>query len=141
VNGEVAASIAFQAPTDPTGIIMNMWGDGGLWTGPMQIYDEAFLQIQWIELVYNTSGPYLGADARKREVLEKKETSVCQAVCSVDDQVNVTGTPVLLQVNVTGTPVLLHNNTGMAPWSRQEGTCGLGWIPVLLVASAVFGML
>jgi beta-glucanase (GH16 family) len=130
VNGEVAASIAFQAPKDPTGIIMNMWGDGGLWTGPMQVYDEAYLQIQWIEMVYNTSGPYLGADTRKRDVLEKRKTPGCQAVCSVDNE-----------VNVTGTPVLLYNNTGMATGWPREGMFELSWIPIVLVIGAGFGLL
>jgi hypothetical protein len=35
-----------------------MWSDGGPWTRNMSIHDVAYLQIQYIEVVYNTSGPY-----------------------------------------------------------------------------------
>jgi beta-glucanase (GH16 family) len=136
VNGESVANISFQVPRDPSSLILNMWSDGGSWTGNMSLYDEAYLQIQWMEVVYNTSGPYGGA--RKRDdsgaggVLEKRKgTPGCKVVCSVDEK-----------VNVTGTPALLYNNTGMAPggW-KAEGMGSLVWLPVVLVGGAVFAYL
>ncbi len=138
VNGDSVANISFQAPRDPSSLIINMWSNGGSWTGNMSLYDEAYLQIQWMEVVYNTSGPYAGSKLRRDEssaggVLEKRKggTPGCKVVCSVDEQ-----------VNVTGTPALLYNNTGMAPagW-RGEGMGALVWVPVVLVGSAVFGYL
>jgi beta-glucanase (GH16 family) len=138
VNGESVANISFQVPRDPTTLIVNMWSDGGVWTQNMSLYDEAYLQIQWMEFVYNTSGPYSGSKNRKRDglgaggVLEKRKgTPGCQVVCSVDDE-----------VNVTGTPVLLYNSTAaiIMPWSG-EGMAALVWIPLVLVGGAVFGYL
>ncbi|KAE8446209.1 hypothetical protein EG329_012434 [Mollisiaceae sp. DMI_Dod_QoI] len=55
VNGVSVANISFQTPRDPAGLILNMWSDGGVWTGNMSLYDEAYLQIQWMEFVFNTS--------------------------------------------------------------------------------------
>ncbi|PMD29551.1 glycoside hydrolase family 16 protein [Hyaloscypha variabilis F] len=135
VNGESVANIAFQVPRDPSGLIMNMWSDGGVWTGNMSLYDEAYLQIQWIEVVYNTSGPFAGTSKRDEHgaggLLEKRKgTPGCMAVCSVD-----------ADVNVTGTPVLLYNNTGVALTWRGEGTGWLAWIPLVLAGSALFGYL
>jgi hypothetical protein len=114
---------------------MNMWSDGGVWTGNMSLYDEAYLQIQWIEVVYNTSGPFAGTSKRDEHgaggLLEKRKgTPGCMAVCSVD-----------ADVNVTGTPVLLYNNTGVALTWRGEGTGWLAWIPLVLAGSALFGYL
>ncbi|PBP16644.1 putative endo-1,3(4)-beta-glucanase [Diplocarpon rosae] len=138
VNGESVANITFQTPKDPAGLIVNMWSDGGVWTGNMSLFDEAFLQIQWIEIAYNTSGPYAGLGRKKREeksawgVLEKRKgTPGCKVVCSIDEQ-----------INVTGTPALLYNNTGMAArgW-RGEETAALGWLPILLAGAAGFGYL
>jgi beta-glucanase (GH16 family) len=138
VNGESVANISFQVPKDPTTLIVNMWSDGGVWTQNMSLYDEAYLQIQWMEFVYNTSGPYSGSKSRKRDglgvggVLEKRKgTPGCKVVCSVDDE-----------VNVTGTPALLYNSTAatVMPWSR-EGMAALVWIPLVLVGGAVFGYL
>ncbi len=138
VNDESVANITFQTPKDPAGLVVNMWSDGGVWTGNMSLFDEAFLQIQWIELVYNTSGPYAGLGNKKRDeqgasgILEKRKgTPGCKVVCGVDEQ-----------VNVTGTPALLYNNTGSAPagW-RGEGMGALGWMPLLLAGGTIFGCL
>lgn len=123
VNGQSVANITYQVPKSPSGLILNMWSDGGEWTGNMSIYDEAFLQIQWIELVYNTSGDYAGG---KRD-LEKRKEKGCKVVCGVDEGVNVTGTPAVLF------------SLGSLGW--REGTGCMGWIPVVVVGSAVFGWL
>jgi hypothetical protein len=61
VNGASVGNISFQAPKNPAGLILNMWSNGGSWTGNMSIDDASYLQIQWIEIVYNTSGPTRGS--------------------------------------------------------------------------------
>ncbi|TVY82615.1 Xylanase/beta-glucanase, partial [Lachnellula suecica] len=137
VNGESVANISFQAPKDPAGLYVNMWSDGGLWTGNMSLYDEAFLQIQWIEIAYNTSGPYAGAKNKRGSdgvglegaLVKRKGTPGCKVVCGVDEK-----------VNVTGTPAVLYNNTGMAPvgW-KGEGMGSLFWLPVVVAGGALFG--
>lgn len=136
VNGQSVANITFQTPKDPAGLILNMWSDGGVWTGNMSLYDEAFLQIQWIELVYNTSGAYSGSRRSDQHgsagILEKRKgTPGCKAVCSIDEQ-----------VNLTGTPALLYNNTaGLRAFGMGPGMGALAWVPGLLVAGAVLGLL
>lgn len=138
VNGESVANIAFQAPRDPSGLIINMWGDGGSWTGNMSTYNEAFLQIQWMEVVYNTSGPVSGLSKSKRVgeeqgaagVLEKRKGKPgCKIVCGVDEQ-----------VTVTGTPALLFNNTAAGVW-RADGLRRLPWLSTALVTVLVFGFI
>ncbi len=138
VNGESVANISYQVPKSPAGLILNMWSDGGTWTGNMSTFDEAFLQIQYMQVVYNTSGPYAGSDKKKRDevgvfgLLEKRKgTPGCKVVCSIDEE-----------VNTTGVPALLYNNTGIAPagW-RGEGMGSMVWIPLVLVGGAVFGWL
>ncbi|APA06083.1 hypothetical protein SS1G_01485 [Sclerotinia sclerotiorum 1980 UF-70] len=126
VNGESVASISYQVPKSPSGLILNMWSDGGEWTGNMSLYDEAFLQVQWIELVYNTSGDYAGS---KRE-LENRKSKGCKVVCGVDEG-----------VNITGTPAVLINNTNAGTMGWKEGTGSMGWVPVVVVGLAVFGWL
>ncbi|EPE33346.1 Concanavalin A-like lectins/glucanase [Glarea lozoyensis ATCC 20868] len=141
VNGNSVAKIEFQVPKDPAGLMVNMWSNGGSWTGNMSTFDEAFLQIQWIELVYNTSGPYGGSGAKKRDTddigfsgpLEKrkKKQQGCKVVCSIDEQ-----------VNVTGTPAVLSNNTAAAPlgW-KGEGMGFMAWMPLFLISGTAFGYL
>lgn len=125
VNGVSVADIGFQAPRDPAGLCVNIWSDGGVWTGNMSTYDEAFLQIQWVEVVFNTSGPYAGP-TDKREIMNRKgeKEKGCKVVCGVDEG-----------VNVTGTPAVLSSNAGVA-WN---GKGSLVWVPFVLVAGTVFG--
>jgi hypothetical protein len=85
--------------------------------------------------MYNTSRLYTGTSKRDEHAaagfLEKRKgIPGCKVVCSVDEK-----------VNVTGTPALLYNSTGTTLGWRGDGLGGLAWIPVVLVGSAVFGLL
>jgi hypothetical protein len=42
----------------------------------MTVGDEARLEVEWVEMVYNTSGPILN---------DKRSTKSCHKVCTVDD--------------------------------------------------------
>jgi hypothetical protein len=53
LDGKEVLSTTFQAPVDPAQVIFNAWSDGNEWSGLMPKGGEAFLQIRWIELVYN----------------------------------------------------------------------------------------
>ncbi|KAL2073999.1 hypothetical protein VTL71DRAFT_7777 [Oculimacula yallundae] len=134
VNGEKVAEIGFQTPRDPAGLILNMWSDGGVWTGNMSIYDQAFLQVQWIEVAYNGSDIVIAG--KRSEIgagggLEKRKgPKGCEVVCGVDEN-----------IQEIGTPVLLFNNTGDARASMGKGMGDIAWIPLALVASAMFGYL
>lgn len=139
VNGESVAKISLQAPRDPASLIINMWGDGGSWTGNMSTYDQAYLQIQWMQVAYNSSGPVTGSGNKKRDagpggMLEKRKgkgTPGCKVVCGIDEQ-----------VNITGTPALLYNNTGIAPMGwKGEGMGNMVWLSVVLVGAGLFGLL
>lgn len=83
VNGQQVSRITFQAPRDPAQVMFNTWSDGGSWSGDMQVGGEAFMQIRWIEMVYNSTDP--GA----------VRSGGCKNVCSIDETSKV-GTPVLM---------------------------------------------
>ncbi|TGJ83521.1 hypothetical protein E0Z10_g5226 [Xylaria hypoxylon] len=71
VDGEKVASIQLQTPTSPLNVIMNVWSNGGVWSGVMDVGGSAEMQVQWLDLTYNsTSEPATGA---------------CTNVCVVDD--------------------------------------------------------
>jgi beta-glucanase (GH16 family) len=132
IDGHNVASIAFQVPRDPSQLIFNTWSDGGIWSGNMSVGGSAYLQIQWIDVVYNSTGSEKTTDKRtpdKRDddtvwslSKEKRDENGCQNVCSIDDSTTI-GKPVLLQggaSKISG-PIL-----------------GLGvayvWIPLLLTS-------
>ena len=134
VNGDLLSSIKFQAPRDPASLILNAWSDGGAWTGHMEEGNRAYMQLQWLEMVYNTTaaGGSDGERRRNKRALgdrgesfigwlirrteEKKDG--CAKVCSVDT------------TNVTGTPFLLYDN-GIAP-AQRSGCFGWAlWVAVL----------
>lgn len=139
IDGKQVASIAFQVPRDPSQVIFNAWSDGGEWSGNMSVGSEAYMQIQWIEIVYNQTGDAKTTDPdRKRGVStawslpkikrdDDEEEEGCQNICSIDDTSKV-GTPVLLQ----GAASRISNRL-----------LGLGvayiWIPLLLAAFLIQG--
>jgi len=67
VNGMSVGNISFQAPKNPAGLILNMWSNGGSWTGNMSIGGTSYLQVQWIEIVYNTSDATTGSKRVRSE--------------------------------------------------------------------------
>ncbi|KAI8628437.1 concanavalin A-like lectin/glucanase domain-containing protein [Xylariaceae sp. FL1651] len=70
-NGKRIASIQYQTPTEPLSVLMNVWSNGGGWSGVMKPGAEAEMQVQWFDLTYNsTSEPAVGA---------------CSKVCVIDD--------------------------------------------------------
>ncbi|KAK5631778.1 hypothetical protein RRF57_007492 [Xylaria bambusicola] len=125
IDGNKVASIAFQVPRDPSQVIFNAWSDGGEWSGNMTVGSEAYMQIQWIEMVYNSTGDEKTTDKRDDGTIRslwnvKRAEEGCQNICSIDK------TPTI------GTPVLLQS----AASRMSDHVLGFGvayvWIPLLL---------
>ncbi|KAL2823724.1 concanavalin A-like lectin/glucanase domain-containing protein [Aspergillus cavernicola] len=55
LNGKLAHIKTYGIPSNPSTFILNMWGNGGVWTGDMDIGSAAYLDIEWIEILYNTA--------------------------------------------------------------------------------------
>jgi hypothetical protein len=83
VNGQLVSAISFQAPRDPAQILFNNWSDGGSWSGNMTVNAQAYLQMQWIEMVYNNTDPQF------------VKSGNCINVCTIDET-SRTGVPALL---------------------------------------------
>ncbi|KAI1134173.1 glycoside hydrolase family 16 protein [Hypoxylon sp. FL0543] len=106
INGNEVASIQFQTPRDPSRVIFNSWSNGGSWTGNMSVGKDAYLQIQWIEMVFNSSADSAPEQTKDRRTateltsksFEKRDDASCSNVCSIDETEKI-GTPVLLQQN------------------------------------------
>lgn len=55
VNDEIQDARTYMVPSSPSMIVINLWSDGGLWTGDMKIGDNIYMGIEYIELLYNRS--------------------------------------------------------------------------------------
>lgn len=120
VDGREVASIALQVPRDPAAVNFNAWSDGGSWSGNMTVGDEASMQIQWIEMLYNTTDTAgkrsLGAAASGSRVIRKRgKHGACKVVCSIDDASEV------------GKAALVSNSTGSGAASNT-GAAGVGGV-------------
>jgi hypothetical protein len=91
VNGQLMSTISFQAPRDPALIIFNSWSDGGSWSGNMTTNAQAYMQIQWIEMVYNNTDPAF------------QKSGSCVNVCTIDETSKI-GQPALISKD-TSPPV------------------------------------
>lgn len=100
VNDVPVAQIEFQVPRDLSNIILNAWSDGGKWTGNMSLWDAAYLQVQWFEIVYNSTEEIKGGKAKKAKSSTDGQGG-CQSVCSVDGTSQL-GKPVMLWDNGVG---------------------------------------
>jgi hypothetical protein len=45
----------YQVPNVQSRLVINLWSDGGVWTGDMRVGESIFLGIEYIELAYNRS--------------------------------------------------------------------------------------
>jgi hypothetical protein len=108
LNDKQVAANTYSVPRKESYLVMNMWSDGGEWSGNMSVGDSAEFQIQWIELIFNTSGPVEGPgdSNNKRSIdlleggskFEKRKAKGCEVVCKVDG-VSQLGTPEVVSVN------------------------------------------
>lgn len=105
LNNKQVAANSYSVPRKPSFLTLNMWSDGGEWSGNMTEGGSAEFQIQWIEMTFNTSGPYTGAKGgEKRSVELEKRKEGCKTVCKIDDVAQI------------GTPEIVHQGgaSGMA---------------------------
>ncbi|KAK3902360.1 beta-glucanase [Staphylotrichum tortipilum] len=109
VDDEMVAQIEFQAPRDESNVILNAWSDGGGWTGNMTRGEAAYLQVQWLEVLYNSTEEGAGKG--------KSKGGLCGAVCSVD------------QTTQLGKPVMLWNSG--ATMGSGPGRMGV-WVPLVV---------
>jgi beta-glucanase (GH16 family) len=97
LNGANVANNTYSIPRVPSTLIMNMWSDGGVWSGVMPVGGSSYLDIEWVEMAFNTSGPATGPSSRLRRAdtseaampLEKRtkyaSQGKCAVVCAVDN--------------------------------------------------------
>lgn len=84
VNDEQVAQIQVNTPHVPLMVIFNNWSNGNGWTGVMQVGDAAYLQIQWIEIAYNTTTTGGNQGPANRLVRRANPGPTCSNVCNVD---------------------------------------------------------
>ncbi|KAF1834233.1 concanavalin A-like lectin/glucanase [Decorospora gaudefroyi] len=108
LNGEQVAANTYSVPRKPSFLVLNMWSDGGEWSGEMEVGDSAEFHVQWIEMAFNTSGPYVGLDYEEEEKrkrrgagLVEREEEGCKTVCKIDG-VKTVGTPEVLDSAAVG---------------------------------------
>jgi beta-glucanase (GH16 family) len=56
VNGKQTAETSVNVPDAESTIILNLWSNGGNFSGRMDTGDEAWFEIQWVELLFNATG-------------------------------------------------------------------------------------
>ncbi|USP74896.1 glycoside hydrolase family 16 protein [Curvularia clavata] len=55
VNGKQSAETTVNVPDAESTIILNVWSNGGNFSGRMNFNEEAWFDIQWVELLFNIS--------------------------------------------------------------------------------------
>jgi hypothetical protein len=99
LNGKQVAANTYSVPRKQSYMVLNMWSDGGTWSGNMTVDDSAEFHVQWIEMTFNTSGPYDGGKGQEKRSLQERDSKKgCETVCKIDG-VKQIGTPEVVSVN------------------------------------------
>lgn len=70
VNGVSKLNKTYGVPTEASNFQLKMWSAGGAWTGNMSVGSLATLDIEWIDMLYNTTHDAPGGS--------------CKGVCTVE---------------------------------------------------------
>ncbi|KAK2805047.1 hypothetical protein FQN51_001142 [Onygenales sp. PD_10] len=46
---------SYRVPDKPSMLVLNLWSDGGEWSGNMSVGSAVYMGVEWIEVAYNTS--------------------------------------------------------------------------------------
>ncbi|KAK7535909.1 concanavalin A-like lectin/glucanase domain-containing protein [Phyllosticta citribraziliensis] len=102
LDGKMVATNTYSVPRKPSALYLNMWSNGGSWSGNMTEGDAAEFHVQWVQMVFNTSGPRAGPDAdSKRKRRSHKAAQGCSTICRVDG-VEAVGYPEVAYVSTGG---------------------------------------
>ncbi|KAH8648419.1 concanavalin A-like lectin/glucanase domain-containing protein [Xylariales sp. PMI_506] len=94
VNGQLVLNKTVNAPTQPSGLILNVWGNGGEWSGNMTVGGEVTLGVEWLEMAFNVSGPVGGGSGSSHHTTwtahdgllfsRSSGDAVCKVGCAID---------------------------------------------------------
>ncbi|KAJ9652808.1 hypothetical protein H2198_007938 [Neophaeococcomyces mojaviensis] len=97
VDGDLVLEKSLDAPTEPSALLINLWSDGGFWTGNMSVGSQVTAGLQWIEMAFNVSGVTKGP---QHKLGKRKRQKRCSIGCNIDGVQDI-GTPIVA-FNVTG---------------------------------------
>ena len=66
INGKLIESKSYGVPKTECNFMINMWSNGGIWSGNMTEDKSAYLDLQWLEMVYNTTSDDAGKGCEKK---------------------------------------------------------------------------
>ncbi|KAB8077942.1 concanavalin A-like lectin/glucanase domain-containing protein [Aspergillus leporis] len=64
-DGSMAVEKTYGVPDRPSTVVLNLWSDGGVWTGDLGVGESVFLGVEWIEMAFNVSGDGDGNRCRR----------------------------------------------------------------------------
>lgn len=54
-NDELLHSTRYSIPDKLSMLVINLWSDGGNWSGDLNLGENVFMGVEWIEIAYNVS--------------------------------------------------------------------------------------
>ncbi|KAM5457388.1 hypothetical protein MaudCBS49596_000583 [Microsporum audouinii] len=73
-NNEFLLSKTYGVPKNPSMLILNLWSDGGQWTGNMTVGSSVYMGVEWVEMVYNKTTDIEGINKKHAQFNLKSES-------------------------------------------------------------------
>lgn len=54
-NDELLHATGYSVPNELSMMVVNLWSDGGIWSGDLKVGQDVYMAIEWIEMAYNVS--------------------------------------------------------------------------------------
>ena len=84
LNDHVQTTSTYRVPEMPSTLVLNLWSDGGEWSGGLAVGQSVFLGIEWVQLVYNVSDTSDLRGGSKDKNKRKNHYTECRSPCWVD---------------------------------------------------------
>ncbi|BDD55119.1 hypothetical protein MPDQ_000614 [Monascus purpureus] len=91
-DGRLQDMKTYCVPSKPSLVVLNLWSDGGNWTGDLRKGESVLMGVEWIEMAYNLSTRKTSVDIprvdRRSDDLDGADArgqGGCRNVCRVED--------------------------------------------------------
>ena len=124
VNGSVVNKKTVHTPTQPGSFIVNLWSDGGEWSGMMPMGQSAYMDIEFIEMVYNRSSDGAKACGRVCDIGSSTSSATTSSLSLVSTSSGLSSSHSAITTTVVGRTSPISSASSVLSTAINPSTTG-----------------